>query len=198
MNGQRTVTQRVLPALQGERLYEALTAQGWICVPPAKHLNAPGEIASTWTHPGISACVSWVDDQEYSKRFYGLVYGDDAAAAVARLSTDAWLISPERGIASIQEATTIEHLGTAARSLGILACGAFQQEVFDVLVGMLQSGNAELQMDALTGVMFSAWPQFDPVLQQLASDPTTDQSVREEAQEVLSQQRETDWNADLR
>jgi hypothetical protein len=193
---------RVLPAIQHDRLYAELKAKGWRRKDdvPARWLDvADGTtIVSTWTHDSLDVLVSWVDDRELSEHFYGLVYGRAVEEAVARLSADAWLITPERGIASLQHATTVEQLGVAARALGLLACGPFNQQVFDVLVGMLKSGNAALQMDALTAVMFSAWPQFEPIVAELADDENTDEDVRSEATDVLEVQHESDWNSELR
>lgn len=63
---------------------------------------------------------------------------------------------------------------------------------------MLESGNVDIQFAALTGVMFSAWPQFEPVVERLASNEATDEEVQAEAIEVLELQRESNWNEELR
>jgi anti-sigma-K factor RskA len=67
-----------------------------------------------------------------------------------------------------------------------------------VLSGMLTSGHAALQLDALTALMFSAWPQFEPLVASLAADESADAAVRAEAADVLEAQRESGWNRELR
>jgi hypothetical protein len=46
--------------------------------------------------------------------------------------------------------------------------------------------------------MFSAWPQFEPIVAELADDENTDEDVRSEATDVLEVQHESDWNSELR
>jgi hypothetical protein len=189
---------RVLPAIQHDKLYEQLEARGWRRVEGAPPADPHAKVVSTWGHDGIDARVSWVDDRELARHFYGIVYGPEAQRALERLVADAWAITAERGISAIQHATTAEQLGTAARALGLLAIGPFDQDVFDVLSGMLTSGHAALQLDALTGLMFSAWPQFEPAVASLAADEAADAAVRAEAADVLEAQRESGWNRELR
>jgi len=189
---------RVLPSIQRDKLYAELDARGWKRTQAHVGAEIEADVDSTWHLDGIAAYVSWIDDRELSEHFYGVVYGPEAKKALDRLAVDAWLITPERGIASIQHATTVDQLGTAARALGLLACGPFNKDVFDVLSGMLTCGNRDLQMDALTAVMFSAWPQFEPVVARLTQDEGTDEDVRAEAAEVVEVQRKSDWNSELR
>lgn len=189
---------RVLPALQHEKLYASLEAGGWTRVEQGTLAGLPSAAASTWRHPTLDAWVSWMDDPEFSQHFYGLVYGPQAADAVPLLAHDAWLITPAKGIATLQEATTIEHLGTAARALGVLACGPFNPDVFVVLCAMLDSGNPALQIDALTAVALSSWPQFETKLQALQASPGLDAEVRAEALEVIETQRASGWNREFR
>jgi hypothetical protein len=189
---------RVLPALQHDKLYASLQAGGWSRVESGTLAGQASAAASTWRHPVLDAWVSWVDDTEFSLHFYGLVYGPQAADAVPFLARDAWLITPANGIATLQEATTIEHLGTAARALGVLACGPFNPDVFSVLCAMLDSGNKALQTSALMAVALSSWPQFEAPLLALNASPTIDVAVRAEAMEVLEAQRASGWNREFR
>jgi hypothetical protein len=189
---------RILPALQHDELYARLTSAQWKRLRSDDLPETTLPVASCWTHDDFNARVVWLDDQEISRHFYGIVFGADATAAAARLEEDAWHITIRQAIASFRYANTIPQLGSTAICLGLLACGPFDKDVFNIICCMLTGGHPELQADALTAVLHSAWPQFDPIVEQLSVHPEACDEIRSEAARVLVTQRERDWNSELR
>lgn len=188
---------RVLPAKHGDELHAALEKSGWHrAETPTPFVEA--NVQSVWKHDAADAYVAWVDDQEISEHLYGLVFGPGFEAGLASLRATGWMIEGKAGIATIQHATNVNELGSAARALGLLAVGPFDADVHKVLAGLLNSKSTDLQFDALTGIAMSAWPQFEPALDALIAAPDTDPKVREDAEAIKQEQAESDWNAEFR
>jgi hypothetical protein len=80
--------------------------------------------------------------------------------------------------------------GTRGEILFLLRLGFgaplnFDQRYFDQLSSATQSANRETRDAALRGITYTEWPQFRPVLQQVAKHDS-DRSMRKLAKQILS------------
>lgn len=197
MRGRPKAT-RILPAKQHEALYEVLRAAGWSRRDELADQSADVVFVSVWSpDAGLDARVGWVDD-EVTQHFFGLVWGDDRAQAVAALKTTGWMVDGEQAIAAFQHARSVEELCRGALALGVLANGPIDPNVFEVLVGLLRSSKLDVQFDALAAIAISSWPAFEAPLRELAADPTTDEELRDEISVVLDEVQDSSWNEELR
>lgn len=188
---------RVLPAVQGDELTEALRSTGW------KRVKTPPEVDhpltdAVWRNEEADAFVAWIDERNDIGLYYGHVFGDGWAAGLKALVGTKLMIDGKTCIKTIQNAEKVSELGSAARALGFLAVGAFDADVHKVLSGLLASDNVDLQRDALAGISFSAWPQFESALDALIANPSTRTDVREEAEVLKENLAESNWSEDLR
>ena len=191
------IKSRVLPALHGKDLDQALSQEGWRRVQEPPEL-AEADVESVWRHESADAFVAWIDDREVAEHYYGLVFGAGVEAALQSLYATGAMIDARTGIKTIQHADTVAELGSAARALGLLAVGPFDREVYKVLSGLLALDNVDLQFEALTGISLSAWPQFEQDLEAIIRKPGADPAVREDAQSIAQEQAESHWNEEFR
>lgn len=80
--------------------------------------------------------------------------------------------------------------GSKGQILSLLRLGfgaplSFDQRYFDQLATAAQNARSEIRIAALRGMIYTEWPQFRPVLQNIASSDS-DESVRELASQIVA------------
>lgn len=141
--------------------------------------------------------LSWISD-DLAHCEYFLIGGRDREVALESLQGEIVFRTTTDVLTAIAEAVNEGDLGRAARQLGLLACGPFDLEVFQVLAGLLNSRHPGMQRDALIAVGYSAWPEFGAAFDHLESDAESSEDVRAEAREFRAILEASHWNAPFR
>lgn len=186
---------RVIPDLS-EDASSALARLGWKKA-GTPDVAGPGGVISVWEAPAGETLLSWISDHIADCEYF-LIGGRDREAALESLQREIVFRTTTDLLTAIGEAADEGELGRRAWQLGLLACGPFDLEVFQVLAGLLNCRHPGLQRDALIAVGYAAWPEFGAAFDRLESDAESSEDVRAEAREVRARLEGSHWNAPFR
>lgn len=150
-----------------------------------------------WRSAGTHETVTYIEDRVVV--FSYLILSDCMAATLFKgyILPDIF-VDKQFALSSLAEASDQPQMLRATMRLGLLAHGDFDPDIFRILSHALSPFQPnDVKREVLTALCYTNWPEFGPVLTEMAAHEGEDPILREEAHRILSGMQQSHWNIGL-